>query len=78
MTTILHQWLAEPLPAEVANMLARLQTVPQIQHIAVMPDVHLAGEFCIGTVIASADTLFPGAVGGDIGCGMCAGFRCGC
>ena len=72
MTATLHQWLAESLPAEVANLLSRLQTIPQIQHIAVMPDVHLAGEFCIGTVIASAGTLFPNAVGGDIGCGMCA------
>jgi tRNA-splicing ligase RtcB len=72
MTATLHQWLADSLPAEVANLLSRLQAIPQIQHIAVMPDVHLAGEFCIGTVIASTDTLFPNAVGNDIGCGMCA------
>lgn len=72
MTAPLHQWLADSLPADVANALARLQDVPQIAHIAVMPDVHLAGEFCIGTVIASPDTLFPNAVGGDIGCGMSA------
>ena len=72
MTAALHKWLADPLPPDVAGVLARLAGVPQIAHIAVMPDVHMAGEFCIGTAIASADTLFPNAVGGDIGCGMCA------
>jgi tRNA-splicing ligase RtcB len=37
-----------------------------------MPDVHRAGEFCVGTVVASDRDLFPNAVGGDIGCGMLA------
>jgi tRNA-splicing ligase RtcB len=37
-----------------------------------MPDVHLASEFCVGTVVASDGLVFPNAVGGDIGCGMLA------
>lgn len=72
MTTSIYKWLAEPLPPDVSLMLTKLAQVSQIRHVAVMPDVHLAGEFCVGTVVGSDDTLFPGAVGGDIGCGMCA------
>jgi tRNA-splicing ligase RtcB len=37
-----------------------------------MPDVHVATEFCVGTVVGAENTLFPMAVGGDIGCGMLA------
>jgi tRNA-splicing ligase RtcB (3'-phosphate/5'-hydroxy nucleic acid ligase) len=40
--------------------------------MAVMPDVHLASEVCIGTVVATSGILIPHAVGGDIGCGMAA------
>jgi tRNA-splicing ligase RtcB len=68
----LHAFLAVGLPPGVATLLARLRATPGIAHIAVMPDVHLAAEFCVGTVIASPALLFPNAVGGDIGCGMLA------
>ena len=37
-----------------------------------MPDVHLAADVCIGTVVATSQTLYPNAVGGDIGCGVAA------
>lgn len=73
MTDIpLHTWLAGPLPPGVEEKLLRLRQTPGITHIAVMPDVHLASEFCVGTVVASDSLLFPNAVGGDIGCGMLA------
>ena len=39
---------------------------------AVMPDVHLPSEVCIGVVIATSHLIYPQAVGGDIGCGMLA------
>lgn len=68
----LHSWLAQPLSAEVQTALARLARSPDIQHIAIMPDVHLAHDVCIGTVLATQHLLYPGAVGGDIGCGMSA------
>jgi tRNA-splicing ligase RtcB len=68
----LHQWLASPLPPGVEEKLLRLQRTQGVAHIAVMPDVHLASEFCVGTVVASDSLLFPNAVGGDIGCGMLA------
>jgi tRNA-splicing ligase RtcB len=69
---ILHSWLAQPLPADVQTALTRLARSPDIQQIAIMPDVHLAHDVCIGTVLATRHLLYPGAVGGDIGCGMSA------
>lgn len=66
----LHTWLRGPLPPGVAGAMARLRASPAVARIAVMPDVHLAEGVCVGTVVATRDTLFPGAVGGDIGCGV--------
>jgi tRNA-splicing ligase RtcB len=43
-----------------------------VQQIAVMPDVHLAADVCIGVVVATSGLIYPQAVGGDIGCGMLA------
>jgi tRNA-splicing ligase RtcB len=37
-----------------------------------MPDVHLSADVCVGTVVATGRTLYPNAVGGDIGCGVAA------
>jgi tRNA-splicing ligase RtcB len=37
-----------------------------------MPDAHLAEDVCVGAVLATSGTLYPSAVGGDIGCGMAA------
>jgi tRNA-splicing ligase RtcB len=66
----LQAWWSEPPDAEVKAALDRLRHTPDVVHIAVMPDVHLAEDVCIGVVLASTSTLFPAAVGGDIGCGM--------
>lgn len=65
-------WVHGPLPRGVDDVLARLLRTEGVLQIAVMPDVHLASEFCVGTVVASDSRLFPNAVGGDIGCGMLA------
>jgi tRNA-splicing ligase RtcB len=65
-------WLAEPLPADVAAALERLARADDVRRIAVMPDVHLAGDVCIGTVVATTRLIYPAAVGGDIGCGVAA------
>lgn len=67
-----HSWLVEPLTNDVARALDWLERALGVEHIAIMPDVHLASEVCIGTVVATTDTLYPAAVGGDIGCGMAA------
>jgi tRNA-splicing ligase RtcB len=37
-----------------------------------MPDIHLARDVCIGTVLATTRLIYPAAVGGDIGCGIAA------
>ena len=63
-------WLAEPTSSEVDHALARLVRSRDVKHVAVMPDVHLAKDVCNGVVVATSETLYPTAVGGDIGCGM--------
>lgn len=68
----IRMWLTAPLGHEVAEALGRLQHAPDVQRIAVMPDVHLANDICIGVVLATSRLIYPQAVGGDIGCGMLA------
>jgi tRNA-splicing ligase RtcB (3'-phosphate/5'-hydroxy nucleic acid ligase) len=63
-------WAYEPLGSDVARTLERLADIDDIGYIAVMPDVHLAHDICIGTVVAARECLYPQAVGNDIGCGM--------
>jgi tRNA-splicing ligase RtcB len=65
-------WLAHPLPPDVKLAIDRLARTDDAQHVAVMPDVHLAREVCVGTVLATSRLIYPDAVGGDIGCGMAA------
>lgn len=69
---IVRRWLADPLPADVAAALRRTARADDVRRIAVMPDVHLAADVCVGTVLATRRLLYPAAVGGDIGCGVLA------
>jgi tRNA-splicing ligase RtcB len=71
-SAVLHQWTAEPPPHDVQRALARLRHAEDVAHVAVMPDVHLAEDVCVGCVVATRTALLPSAVGGDIGCGMAA------
>jgi tRNA-splicing ligase RtcB len=66
----IRSWLAAPLDRDVSEILERLRRAWDVQQIAVMPDVHLASEVCIGVVVATSRLIYPQAVGGDIGCGM--------
>ena len=68
----LQAWLTGPLDSDVAAALDRLTRSETVERVAVMPDVHLCKEICIGTVVATSSALLPHAVGGDIGCGMAA------
>src|SRR6266542_2797365 len=68
----LRSWLAAPMDRDVSEALQRLRCAPDVQQIAVMPDVHLAADVCIGVVVATSHLIYPQAVGGDIGCGMLA------
>ncbi len=70
MTAPMSTWLTEPLAPDVAASLRRLREAESVRHVAVMPDVHLAEDVCVGVVVAAADRIFPAAVGGDIGCGV--------
>jgi len=43
-----------------------------VEHVAAMPDLHVAHGVAVGTVFATEETLVPAALGGDLGCGMSA------
>lgn len=65
-------WLVEPLALEVRAAVQKIASAEDVQRVVIMPDVHLAGDVCIGTVIATTRLIYPAAVGGDIGCGIAA------
>jgi tRNA-splicing ligase RtcB len=48
----------------------RLQSLPALERMAVMPDVHPSADVCVGCVLGTAGVVYPQAIGGDIGCGM--------
>jgi tRNA-splicing ligase RtcB len=68
----LRTWLTEPLSADVAASVERIRRATDVCHVALMPDVHLASDVCVGAVVATSELIYPSAVGGDIGCGMAA------
>ena len=68
----IQAWLAAPMKPDVSEAIERLRRARDVQHVAVMPDVHLATDVCIGVVVATSRLIYPQAVGGDIGCGMLA------
>lgn len=70
--SIVRQWVAQPPPTEVRRAIERLGRGEDVVRVAVMPDVHLAKEVCVGVALATRATVIPAAVGGDIGCGMAA------
>lgn len=64
-----NRWVSHKLDVKVERALQKLATANDVQRIAVMPDVHLAGDVCNGVVVATESLIFPQCVGGDIGCG---------
>jgi tRNA-splicing ligase RtcB len=69
---VVRSWAQGPLPRDVGEALERLSRSDDVRRVAVMPDVHLSADVCVGTVVATDHTLYPAAVGGDIGCGVAA------
>jgi tRNA-splicing ligase RtcB len=57
---------------QVSEAIERLRRAPDVQQMAVMPDVHLSNDVPIGVVVATSTLIYPQAVGGDIGCGILA------
>ncbi len=68
----LTTWITQPLSRDVVRSVDRLRHAEDVQHVALMPDVHLSRDVCIGAVVATSNLVYPSAVGGDIGCGMAA------
>lgn len=68
----MYSWQVGPLGQDVTDALRRLRRAPDVRHLAVMPDVHLAEDVCVGVALGTGASLYPQAVGGDIGCGMLA------
>lgn len=68
----LRTWITERLSREISQSIERLRRSDDVRHVALMPDVHLAKEVCVGAVVATKQLIYPEAVGGDIGCGMAA------
>src|SRR5690625_7046202 len=56
-------------PAAV-QQLQNVASLPWVEGVRVMPDVHLGKGATVGSVIAMKDAVSPNAVGVDIGCGM--------
>ena len=43
-----------------------------VRHVSAMADAHVAHGVAVGTVFATAGTVVPRALGGDLGCGIAA------
>ncbi|WP_338703650.1 RtcB family protein [Streptomyces sp. Q6] len=69
----IRMW-ADPASVDDGAMqqLRNVATLPWIQGLAVMPDVHYGKGATVGSVIAMRGAVCPAAVGVDIGCGMSA------
>jgi tRNA-splicing ligase RtcB len=68
-----RQWLVEArVTSKVQENLDRLSRSEDVRRVVVLPDVHLGRLVNNGCVAATADLIYPQAVGNDIGCGYSA------
>jgi tRNA-splicing ligase RtcB len=64
---------ARAVPPGAVKQLQHLAAQPYVvEHVAAMPDVHVSEGIAVGTVFATEHTVVPGALGGDLGCGVSA------
>ncbi len=64
---------ARTLPPGAEKQLRHLAAQPYaVEHVAAMPDLHVSSGVAVGTVFATAHHVVPGALGGDLGCGVSA------
>ena len=61
-----------PMEDAAATAIERVRRAEDVAYVAVLPDVHAAGDACVGTATATRRLVYPSAVGGDIGCGLLA------
>lgn len=68
----IHLW-GRDVPRGALAQLEQLAAQPWVvEHVAAMPDLHVANGVAVGSVFATEDTVVPAALGGDLGCGMSA------
>jgi tRNA-splicing ligase RtcB len=61
------------MPDGALTQLEHLAAQPYVvEHVAAMPDLHVANGVAVGSVFATEGTVVPSALGGDLGCGMSA------
>ncbi|ATB33635.1 RtcB family protein [Melittangium boletus] len=64
---------ARAVPAGAVKQLQHIASQPYVTgHVAAMPDVHVSEGVAVGTVFATEHHIVPGALGGDLGCGVSA------
>ncbi|GAA1881155.1 RtcB family protein [Streptantibioticus ferralitis] len=69
----IRMWTDPATVEDVAmQQLRNVSSLPWIEGLAVMPDVHYGKGATVGSVIAMRGAVCPAAVGVDIGCGMSA------
>jgi tRNA-splicing ligase RtcB len=69
----IRMWTDPDTVEDVAlQQLRNVSSLPWVEGLAVMPDVHYGKGATVGSVIAMRDAVSPAAVGVDIGCGMTA------
>ena len=61
----------ESIERDAQNQILRVLSVPELERLAIMPDVHPGHDLCIGGVALLRGLISPSFVGYDIGCGMC-------
>jgi tRNA-splicing ligase RtcB (3'-phosphate/5'-hydroxy nucleic acid ligase) len=67
-----HLW-ARDASEDTIKQLVRIASRPYVvRHVAAMADAHVAHGVAVGTVFATANTVVPRALGGDLGCGIAA------
>ncbi len=68
----IHTW-GRTIPPGALAQLEKLAAQPwAVEHVAAMPDLHVASGVAVGSVFATERTLVPSALGADLGCGMSA------
>ena len=55
----IRTWLAAPMNQDVSEAVERLRRAPDVQQIAVMFDVYLAVDVCIGVVVGTSRLVYP-------------------
>lgn len=69
---VIHQWISTPCDASLERQINGLAELPDVVHIAVMPDVHEGKLVPNGVAVATEHLVYPELVGADIGCGISA------